>query len=92
MSREVRPTPFVVLIPLLTIGRACGFKNLSWIFHSYAMSVAAKRLFLGNNSVLPDGVFIARLSKVTVNPLSLESTSTVFQKRFKVVSAPFHRS
>ena len=53
------------------------------------MSVAAKRFSFGNASVLPDGVFSARLSNVMTSPQSLDSIPTVFQKRFRLVSAPF---
>lgn len=52
------------------------------------MSVATNRLLLGSRRVLPDGVFNARLSSVTVNPLSLLEIPTVSQKRFRVASAP----
>src|SRR6267154_3934465 len=52
------------------------------------MSVATNCLSLGSSRVLPDGVFNARISSVTVSPLSLLEIPTVFQKRFRVASAP----
>lgn len=71
-----------------TMGRAWGFSKISWFSHSFAMSVATKRLFPGNSRVLPEGVFNARMSSVTASPSSLFEIPTVSQKRFRVASAP----